>query len=261
MITLHDNPFSPFARKVRLVLAYKGLAVATIDALARTNHDGLRTVNPRAEVPVLIDGDVTVVNSADIVAYLEHRYATPPVLPSHPAARVTARAWERLADGVFDAILHDISIWTWPTHRRDDRPPAGLLEAGFRDIGAILEQMESALRDQEYLCGALSIADFALFPHVSSLKPLGMMLDERYPQLSAWNRRLRGLAVVQQDLEYVKRAARDRFVDGPSPYEGERIVWRGDRIEWLFHNGFADWWYAEYRAGRAVVPGSFSYAA
>jgi hypothetical protein len=133
---------------------------------------------------------------------------------------------------------------------------------GFADasINAILEQAESALRDQAYLCGALSIADFALFPHVSSLKPLGMVLDERYPQLSAWNRRLRGLAVVQQDLEYVRRAARDKFVDGPSPYEGERIVWRGDRIEWLFHNDFVDWWYAEYRAGRATVPGSFNRA-
>lgn len=262
MITLHDNPFSPFARKVRLVLAYKGLPFSTIDALALASHDELCAVNPRAEVPVLVDDDVTVVNSADIVAYLDHRYPTPAVLPADPAARVAARAWERLADGVLDAILHDISIWTWPTHRRDDRPPAGLLEAGFRDVDAILQRIEAALRDRdEYLCGALSIAEFALFPHVSSLKPLGMVLDDRYPRVAAWNVRLRELAVVRQDLEYVRRAAREKFVDGPSPYEGERIVWRGDRIEWLFHNGFADWWYAEYRAGRAVVPGSLTPAA
>jgi glutathione S-transferase len=256
-MTLYDNPFSPFARKVRLVLAYKGLAVSTIDALALAHHDGLCAVNARAEVPVLVDGAVTVVNSADIVAYLDHRYPEPPVLPADPAARVTARAWERLADGVLDAILHDISIWTWPTHRRDDQPPPGLLEAGFRDIRAILDQLEAALRGREYLCGALSIADLALFPHVSSLKPLGLALDETHPQVSAWNRRLRGLAVVQQDLEYVRRAAREKFVDGPSPYEGERIIWRGDRIEWLFHNGLVDWWYAEYRAGRAIVPAPF----
>lgn len=257
MITLYDNPFSPFARKVRLVLAYKGLAVTTVDALALASHDGLRAVNPRAEVPVLVDGAVTVVNSADIVAYLEHRYPAPPVLPSDPALRVAARAWERLADGVFDAILHDISIWTWPTHRRDDQPPAGLVEAGLRDVGAILDQLEATLRDQAYLCGALSIADFALFPHVSSLKPLGIAL-EGHPHLAEWNGRMRELAVVRQDLDDVRRAAREKFVDGPSPYEGEQIIWRGDRLEWLFHNGFADWWYAEYRAGRAIVPGSLA---
>lgn len=260
MITLYDNPFSPFARKVRLVLAYKGLDVSTVDALALKNLDRLHAVNVRAEVPVLVDGDVTVVDSADIVAYLDHRYPTPPVFPADPAARVAARAWERLADCVLDAILHDISIWTWPTHRRDDQPPAGLLEAGFRDIRTILDRVDAALCEQDYLCGALSIADLALFPHVSSLKPLGLALDETHPRLSAWNRRLRGLAVVQQDLDYVKRAAREKFVDGPSPYEGERIVWRGDRIEWLFHNGFVDWWCAEYRAGRAAVPGALTHA-
>jgi hypothetical protein len=148
------------------------------------------------------------------------------------------------------------SIWTWPTHRRTDQPPAGLLEAGFRDVGAILDRMEAALRDRDHLCGALSIADLAVFPHVSSLKPLGLVVDERYPRLSGWNRRMRELPAVRRDLEHVRRAARERFVDAPSPYEAERVVWRGDRLEWLLHNGFADWWYAELRAGRAVVPGS-----
>ena len=256
-ITLYDNPFSPLARKVRLVLAHKKLSFVSVDALARSSQDRLGAVNPRAEVPVLVDGEITVVNSADIVAYLEHRHPHPPVLPAAPGARVAARAWERLADGVFDAILHDISIWTWPTHRRHDAPPAGLLESGFRDVATILARMEAALHGQDFLCGDFSIADIAVFPHVSSLKPLGLAPGvETHPGLSAWNERLRAMPIVQQDLDAVKRAVREKFVDAPSPYEGEKIVWRGDRIEWLFHRGFVDWWYDEYRAGRVVVPGA-----
>jgi RNA polymerase-associated protein len=112
MRRLYDNPFSPFARKVRMALHYKGLEFASVDALALTHHDALCAVNPRGEVPVLVDGEVTVINSADIVAYLDHRYPDPPLLPVDPAVRVAARAWERLADGVLDAIIHDISIWT-----------------------------------------------------------------------------------------------------------------------------------------------------
>jgi glutathione S-transferase len=257
MITLYDNPFSPFARKVRMVLDYKGLAATSIDALALAHHDDLRAVNPRAEVPVIVDGEVTVVNSADIVAYLEHRYPDPPILPTDPGARVAARAWERLADGVLDAIIHDISIWTWPTHRRQDTPPPGLIEAGCRDIATILGRMEAALSERDFLCGKLSIADFALFPHVSSLRPLGIGIDAAtQPRLSDWNQRMRAQPIVRRDLDYVRRAAREKFADGPSPYESEKIVWRGDRIEWLFHNGFADWWYEEYRSGRALVPGA-----
>jgi glutathione S-transferase len=257
MLTLYDNPFSPFARKVRLVLAHKGLRAESVDALAHAEHAALRAVNPRAEVPVLVDDGLVVANSADIVAYLEDRYPNPPALPRQPADRVAARAWERLADTVLDAIVHDISIWTWPTHRRPDAPPPGLIEAGLHDIGVILARLDAALQGREYLCGALSIADLALFPHLSSLKVLGITFDaQSHPRLAAWNQRLRALPIVRADLDAVKRAAVEKFGGGPSPYEGETIVWRGDRLEWLFRRGFADWWMNELRAGRAVVPGS-----
>ena len=255
MITLYDNPFSPFARKVRLVLAHKGLTAKSIDALAKSHRAELLSVNSRGEVPVLVDGDITVANSRDIVAYLEHRYPDPPILPADPGLRVAARAWERLADEVLDAIIHDISIWTWPTHRRQDNPPPGLIEAGCHDIERIMARVEQAVCGKDFLCGALSVADFAVFPHISSLKPLGIGIDaDRHPHLAGWNQRMRSLPLVKKDLEHVRRAAREKFVDGPSPYESGVIVWRGDRLEWLFHKGFADWWYAELIAGRAVVP-------
>ena len=47
MLTLYDNPFSPFARKVRMVLRFKGLEFESIDALALDEHNRLVEVNPR----------------------------------------------------------------------------------------------------------------------------------------------------------------------------------------------------------------------
>src|SRR5262245_2042733 len=131
MIVLYDNPFSPFARKVRMALQFKEIAYESIDALALAEHGRLHAVNRRAEVPVLAAGDVTVVDSADIVAYLDDRFPAPALLPSAPGLRVVARRWQRVADTVLDAIVHDVSIWTWPTHRRSDAPPTGLVEAGL----------------------------------------------------------------------------------------------------------------------------------
>ncbi len=256
MIRLYDNPFSPFTRKVRLVLAHKGIAFESVDALAKEHHAALLRANPRGEVPVLEDDGFVVASSADIVAYLEDRQPAPPVYPAGARLRAQARAWERLCDTVLDAIVHDVSIWTWPTHRRTDAPPDGLLEAGRRDLAEIAAQIEDALGEEGFLCGsAPSIADFALFPHLSSYKPLGVVLDgARHARVLAWNRRMRALPIVQDDLAAVKRLAFERFGSGPSPYEGVRVVWRGDRLEWLFANGFHDWWAAELSAGRAVVP-------
>jgi glutathione S-transferase len=246
MLTLYDNPFSPFARKVRMVLRFKGLEFESIDALALDEHDRLVKVNPRAEVPVLVDKGFAVTDSTDIVYYLEDRFPTPAVLPAEPELRAKARRWQRAADTLLDAIIHDISIWTWPTHERPDEPPEG-----------VLSQLEDSLHVGDFVCDDLSIADFALFPHVSALKPLGILLEEStHPRLLHWNREMRSQAPVQGDLEYVKQCAFEKFMSGQSPYEDEKIVWRGDRIEWLLAHGFRDWFLAELEAGRAVIPRS-----
>jgi hypothetical protein len=59
---------------------------------------------------------------------------------------------------------------------------------------------------------------------------------------------------VREDLEYVKRSAIEKFGSGRSPYDSEKIVWRGDRIEWLLAHGFQDWLLSELSHGHAVIP-------
>ena len=255
MIVLYDNPFSPFARKVRMALDFKEVPYESIDALALAEHARLDAVNRRAEVPVLVDGDVTVVDSADIVAYLDDRFPAPALLPSSPAGRAVARRWQRVADTVLDAIVHDVSLWTWPTHHRSDVPPTGLLEAGQHDLEVVLADLDRALGPHDFLCGAPSIADIALFPHVSSLKVLGIPM-EAFPNVLRWNASMRTLPCVRADLDYVRRSAIEKFAPGASPYEAEKVVWRGDRIEWLLAHGFREWFWSELESGRAVVPKS-----
>ena len=84
MIKLYDSSFSPFARKVRMVLEYKGLNYEAVDGLLKSNHAALKAVNGRIEVPALVDGDIVVVNSADIVACLDNRYPAKSVYPDVP---------------------------------------------------------------------------------------------------------------------------------------------------------------------------------
>src|SRR5678815_3879033 len=109
MITLYDNAFSPFARKVRLVLDHKRLDYEVIDGLARKNRDTLEAVNGRVEVPVLVHDRNVVANSSDIVQYLERVFPERPVYPQSIPEWVRARAWERCSDTTVDAILIDIS--------------------------------------------------------------------------------------------------------------------------------------------------------
>lgn len=248
---LYDNAFSPFARKVRMVLEYKGLAFDTIDGLDKANHGALAAVNGRVEVPALADGDAVVVNSADIVAFLDHKYPEPPVYPADPASRVRARAWERCADTVIDPILVDISYWGWAD--RPDEMPAGLREAAQTDLNQVYDALERDLASGNHVCGEFSVADIALFPHLMAVRLLGVSFSpEGHPNLAAWLKRMRALDICRADLErtraYVKRLDQRNL-------ETERIFWRGDRIEWVLARGYHDWFMGEIEAGRVIWPG------
>lgn len=250
MITLYDNAFSPFARKVRMVLEHKRLPFEAIDGLSAAGHAKLAAVNPRVEVPVLVEGDVTVINSPQIVAYLEHRHPERPVYPADPATRVAALDWERLADTLFDAITHDASNggFGFPADTR----PAGLLEAAREDLAPIYDDLERTLAGREFLCGALSIADLALFPHLTAVKFLDIAFDgATHPRLLAWYKRLRQLDVCRADLERTQAFLRDL---GPNLQRPARIVWRGDRIEWMLARGFHAWFFRELDEGRVGWP-------
>lgn len=256
-MTLYDNPFSPFARKVRMVLDHKGFEFESIDALTLERLPELRRRNPRAEVPVLLDDDLVIIDSECIVDYLEDVQPVPSIYPKSPRDRARARKWQRVADRTIDAIVHDMSLWIWPTHKRTDSAPEGLLEAGRGDLLAILADLEGDLRAHGFVCGDVSIADFALFPHVSVLRLLGLPLDpDRHAAIKAWERRMREVPAVANDLRRVRAAVDEKFRSGSSPYEAHSVVWRGDRIEWLLSKGFDAWWSEERSSGRAVIPSS-----
>ena len=180
MIKLYDSAFSPFARKVRMTLEYKALNYEVVDGLLKSNHAALKDVNGRIEVPVLADDGIVVVNSSDIVAYLDYRYPSKTVYPDDPAARVHARAWERIADTFVDPILVDISYWKWA--ERSDKMPDGLIEAARADLRIVYDALNEELAERQFVSGPLSIADIALFPHVECESDGGRVLDSRSPQ-------------------------------------------------------------------------------
>jgi glutathione S-transferase len=251
MIKLYDSAFSPFARKVRMALEYKGLNYQVVDGLLRSNHEALKAVNGRIEVPALVDGDVVVINSADIVAYLDYRYPAKSIYPDEPAARVHARAWERVADTFVDPILVDVSYWKWA--ERPDTMPEGLLEAARADLRLVYDALDKELAHRQFVSGPLSIADIALFPHLASTKAMDVEFSaQEHPNLGRWFKEMRILPTCAADL----KRARDYVVNMQDrDIEKRRIFWRGDRIEWMLARGFQTWFLNEIKEDRVAWPG------
>ena len=96
-ITLYSGPISYFARKSEIALAEKGLAFERImvpftQAVGYSpKHPAVLAANPKAQVPVLVDGDLTLFDSSLIFEYLEEAYPEPPLLPHAVAVRAETR--------------------------------------------------------------------------------------------------------------------------------------------------------------------------
>jgi len=249
---LYTSWFSTFARKAALGLELKDLPYQAVDALAREFAPELGRVNPRAEVPVLLDDDLVIVNSADILQYLDWRYPTPALYPEAIADRVAARALERLADHRFDPIVVGCSFWTWA--ERDDAPPAGLMEAGQRDLETVLTRLEGELakRPRPWPFHSPGIVECAWFPNLAAARPLGFRIEAaQFPNVLHWLETMRLHPVFAADR---KRTAAFLKTLSSSSHERRRLFWSGDRMEWLFARGFHDWFANEIESDRVAFP-------
>jgi glutathione S-transferase len=244
-LALYISAPSPFCRKVRMAMEYKGLefGLATADHVSETP-----AYNPRAEVPILVDSGSVVCNSSDILAFLDRRYPEQLLYPVDPLAYALVREWERTADTVLDSIVTVISNWRFFPNLPE--MPAGLLEAARRDIAPIYDRLQASLGEREYVCGAISAADFALYPQVTSGASLGLPFDvERHAAVRAWLQRMRSRPEGQTDLA----ATRDWWANkDKSTADTERVNWGTFRLEWLLANGQADWFADQVRRDKVL---------
>src|SRR5262245_1343737 len=103
---LYLGPLSLFSSKVRIALDEKRLRYERVD-VAFSREKGyspklpeVLALNPKAQVPILVDGDLSVYDSTIILEYLEDRYPEPRLYPKDPAERARCRQAEAASDEI-----------------------------------------------------------------------------------------------------------------------------------------------------------------
>jgi glutathione S-transferase len=98
---LHYHPLSTFARRVRIALLEKGVAVeeVEVDMMARAHRspEYLR-LNPYGRVPTLEDDGFVLYESTAILGYLEALHPKPPLAPADPRGRALVDMHMKLCD-------------------------------------------------------------------------------------------------------------------------------------------------------------------
>ena len=198
---LIGSPASPYARKVRVVMAEKKLDYQYVIEDVWAAESTITESNPLGKVPCLVmEGGEAVFDSRVIVEYLDTLSPVGKLIPAQGRERAEVKTWEALADGLMDAALlaRMEVIFKGRTDAQRSQP---WIDRQMDKINAVLKAMSTGLADKPFCSGVLfSLSDVAVGCALG-------YLDYRFPQVN-WRETYPNLVKLQDKL-----AQRPSFVE------------------------------------------------
>lgn len=226
MLELYHNDMSTCAKKVRLVLAEKGLEWEghhmDLRAGDTRTKEYIENFNPGGVVPTLVDDGTVIYESTVIMEYLDDAYPEPSLRPADPKARARMRLWTKQLDEGVHAATGTISGCIAFRHQMlegrteeearayIDLIPEPARRARSHDVvfngiqselfppaimrfENLFSAMEKTLADSPWLAGdSYSLADIAYTPYLTRYDHLQLLgvVDDR-PRLADWYERIK----------------------------------------------------------------------
>lgn len=197
---------SPPCWSVMLALEVKGLAYTPrrLDNAKREQKSAeYLAINPRGQVPVLVESDVTICETLAILSYLEAATPTPALFGSLPVE--TARIWQAIC-GCDGNLREPVGQISRPLFRGKAIEAAEQIKEAAETVRDELALYETALSENEWLAGnSLSAADLIVFPVIMQLlravgredaAPLELAiypLADHFLNLASWVSRIEAL--------------------------------------------------------------------
>ena len=192
---------SPYARKVRVVMAEKKLEYKFVleDVWAASTQ--ISDSNPLGKVPCLVmEGGEALFDSRVIVEYLDTLSPVGKLIPVNGREKAEVKTWEALADGLCDAAILARLEATWAGRSAEQRSQAWI-DRQMGKITASLVAMSKGLGDRSFCAGThFSLADIAVGCALG-------YVDLRFAQMD-WRAEHTNLAKL-----YDRLAARASFVE------------------------------------------------
>jgi glutathione S-transferase len=200
---------SPYARKVRIALAEKGIPFELLTEVPWNDDTSLPRHNPLEKLPVLLTDDGgSVYESSHILDWIERKYPHPPLLPPDDDGYLEAKRVQVVADGVCDALV--ISFF----ERSRPQPSAPWLARQMRKAHGGLANLAQTLGDRSWMVrdefGLGDIATGCVLGYVTVRFP-DIAWREMHPNLAAHADRLAERPSFRDTVPY-PQAIRDAVV-------------------------------------------------
>ncbi len=177
MRILYHLPLSPYARKVRMVLAEKRLPFELRVEKVWQRRPEYLELNPAGSVPTLVeDNGLVIPDSSAITEYLDEAYPDTALLGRTIGERVETRRLVSWFDQkFFNEVARNLLFEkTMKQALGQGAPEAAALRTGYANLKPHMTYIGWLAENRKWLAGAnLSLADFAAAAMLSSLDFIG----------------------------------------------------------------------------------------
>jgi len=198
MPSLLHHPLDPSSRLVRLMCAEYGVALDMEEIKPWLREPELLAINPAGSLPIFFgDDDVPVVGILANIDRIEALY-TPNIvaglIPADPAAR--AETW-RLVEWVLFKLNDEVTRYVLEEKivKRDlpgSTPEPSVLRAAKANLTEHMLYFNWLFATRQWLAGdTMTLADFALAAHLSSLDYLGDIDWDKTGETRDWYSRIK----------------------------------------------------------------------
>ena len=204
---LYEHPSSGNCLKARVMLDQVGASYERVEldlfaGETRTPEHFAR--NPDGRIPVLeLDSGEYLAESGAILLYLAEGTD---YLPAGPVERARVHAWMFFEQNQVEANLGVARFLA--LSGRAESVPEVFADRQRRGRDA-LATLDRGLAGREFVCGAYSVADLALYGYVHAADDAGVPLAE-HPAVAAWVQRVAALPGFEEPLAPMPAHARDR---------------------------------------------------
>jgi len=216
-LVIYGSTVSPFVRKVRVVMAEKGVEY-TLDPV---NPFGappeFAEISPLKRIPAFRDTDVpepnTLCDSSVICDYLEHKFPSPALYPSDPFQRARALWYEEYADSVLAQAIGR-GFFFERVVKKIMRAPVDeeLCQKTLTEtLPPLFDYLEKEIGSKDYLAGDMfSIADITVCTMLVNFEHAGGAVDDaRWPKLAAYVKRIHArpsfTAFIDEERPYIDK--------------------------------------------------------
>ncbi|NER49421.1 MAG: glutathione S-transferase family protein [Symploca sp. SIO1A3] len=191
MLKFYHHPLSPISRRVWIGLLEKGIPFepVIVNLKGEQFEPEFLSLNPFHHIPVVVDGELRILESLAILDYLETKHPSLPLMPKEPAAMAKMRMVQMVTSNELTTKIPALLM-------ASDSPEPDRIT--FRHIATGLDFFSEQLGDSPYFGGDnLSLADITAGALLPLIVRLGVDLKE-HPPIAAWYERIMARESWQQ---------------------------------------------------------------